>query len=174
MKANTTLAPNPVILEAEAHSFGVGVWEPGKRGKGKLTLSTETLRFVPERGNPVEILLGDIDTLSQTSRHSPRANSVLRVTYQGNLVLGLTVEDAETWINAIQALSGPKMEKPQPKPNPVASRFEIQRFRLVVGMFLLLIVLMSTALPLFFTWMQARVNTPADTTIHEPVPTGAF
>jgi hypothetical protein len=80
------------------------------------------------------------------------------VVYRGNLVLGLALGEPERWVNAIRALTGHRpatTARPEP---PIVSGFEIRRFRVVAGLILLLIVLMSTALPLFFTWMQSRVN----------------
>jgi hypothetical protein len=152
------LHPEPILVD-DAHSFGVGVWEPGKRGKGVLYLTGEALIFVPAgRGTALEIPLGEITGLGTAARNgAPAARNVLRITYSGNLVLGLAVEEPQRWVNAIDALTRGRGQKTI-LDKPLVTRLEMHRFRVVVAMILLLLVLVSTALPLFFTWINARVN----------------
>jgi len=98
---------------------------------------------------------------------------VLRITYRKNLLFGVAVEQPAHWIDAIRNLTG-AMGRPARAEHPTEDRSPIRRFRLVVALILLLIVLIGTALPLFFSWMSVRVMPPhtASRTAFPETPTG--
>jgi len=160
MRQPVRRGPRPPVLTAEAHTFGVGPWVRGNRGRGTLTLGDAALVFEPaEGGKRLEIALNEISEIGVTVR--PPQSRVLVVTYRKNLVLGLTLEDPETWANAIQVLTGIKCQSPAAGAAQL-TRFEVRRFRLAVALILLVVVVLSTAVPVFFTWMHDRVSPSED------------
>ena len=160
------VSPSPLgapILEEEAVSFaGFG---PRSRRTGTLRLFDDSLVFAPNGGgSATRIPLAQISCLGASVHRVglPPGQPVLRVTYLGNLVYGVGVDQPTTWINAIEALERNRgRRRPRVEGRDEPRRPDPRTFRWLAGMFLAVVLVMSVIVPLFLSFIHARENEPA-------------
>ncbi len=149
----------PVLVDRNAGTFGTAgsalEWR-GKHEKGTLILTEEALVFDHLSG-PITIPLERINRLGVGLRHHGKTGGVpvLRVTYNGNLVLGILVANPMEWIHAMETLTGRIPHSPATDRRRTVSP-EVRTFRTMAATTLLLIILFAIVLPFFYAWMQSR------------------
>lgn len=149
----------PILVDRAASYFGtagqVFLIRAKIRANGTLTLTDEKLVFEQSESSTfIEIPIQDIHRLGMGRWHEGTATfvPVLKVTYQGNLVFGVHVAHPERWIEAIEGVAVrqnlPPLTRPQRDPQTI---FRLSR--IIIAGFMILLIL-STALPMLFSWMQ--------------------
>ena len=164
------LRDDPILVDRAAHYFGTAgqafLIRATIRADGTLTLTEDALTFSCGSEPDLTIPIQEIQRLGMGRWHEGTGTfvPVLKITYRGNLILGVQVSHPERWIEAIEGLVKsrhlPALKGPE---RPAFSLFRHSRVFVVA---LLLLALLFTALPAFFAWMQR-------TTVQEQMePTG--
>lgn len=152
------LKDEPILVDRAAHYFGTAgqafLIRATIRADGTLTLTEEALTFSCEPAPDIVIPVHEIQRLGMGRWHEGTGTfvPVLKITYRGNLILGVQVAHPERWIEAIEGLVTsrrlPALKGPE---RPVFSMVRHTRI-FVAG--ILLLAFFFTALPAFFAWVQ--------------------
>ena len=161
------LATEPILIDRNALAFGT--W--GKGGGAGMLILTEQAVVFDQSGSHLEIPVDSIDRLGVGLWHGlqTRGVPVLKITYAGNLVFGVAVAHPESWIRAIEQLTARSQRQPAVDRRYVP-KSEVRRFRFVTGAFLVLVLVLTVALPLLFSWMSAK-SAPSPPPAYEPTGT---
>lgn len=152
------LKDEPILVDRAAHYFGsagrVFPIRAAIRADGILTLTGDAIIF--SRGNEpdVEIPIAEIQRLGMGRWHEGTGTfvPVLKITYRGNLILGVQVSRPERWIEAIEDLV--RSHRLPALKGPDRAAFSPLRHSRIVIIGLLVLGLLFAALPAFFTWVQ--------------------
>lgn len=162
------LRRDPILVDRAARTFGsfreAFAIRSRIRGHGSLSLYEDRLVFERTGEDPsrIEIPLADIQRIGLGRWHRGQTDfvAVLKITYSGNLVFGVHVHQPERWVSAIEACASGAGAIPTVDArslHPINFRYSRG---LIIG-FLLVALLISIALPLFFVWMESRAERDA-------------
>lgn len=160
MKISAPTLSDVTLLEDRAAScFGIagqGFLIGSRAGAaGSLVLTEEALVFsYGEEGSVIDIPVHEIHRLGMGRWHEGTGSfvPVLKITYRSNLILAVQVAHPEKWVEAIENLAMRKHLPPLGKDRP-RTITTLRTSRMVIGG-ILIVALLSTVLPAFFTWMH--------------------
>jgi hypothetical protein len=148
----------PILVDRAAHYFGIAgrafALRATIRADGTLTLTEDALIFSRGAEPDVEIPIAEIQRLGMGRWHEGTGTfvPVLKITYRGNLILGVQVARPERWIEAIEGLV--RSHRLPALKGPDRAGFSPLRHSRIVIIGLLVLGLLFTALPAFFAWVQ--------------------
>jgi uncharacterized protein (DUF1778 family) len=172
------LRNDPILVDRAANYFGspaqMFMIRARIRTNGTLTLTEESLTFEQhDSGAFLEIPIEEIQQLGMGRWHEGMATfvPVLKIIYRGNLVFGVHVADPDRWIEAIEAVASrrslPFLTASERNPQTV---FRLSRM-VIIGFVLLLVL--SMALPMFFSWMHGQTIRQSGAPLPQSLQTGA-
>lgn len=152
------LKDEPILVDRAAHYFGTAgqafLIRATIRADGTLTLTEDALTFSCAPEPDLVIPVHEIQRLGMGRWHEGTGTfvPVLKITYRGNLILGVQVPHPERWIEAIEGLVTSR-HLPALK-GPERPGFSLIRHSRAIVVGILLLAFLVTALPAFFAWMQ--------------------